>query len=205
MPIDFFVTPCCNPRGDCQTEPNQCLQNIPNATFGISDVNGGNSVPAKIIVANPNPNTDFIVVNNSNTPVNFKAVDWCVDIYRTGTYDLDDENRVDTQFSSDSVFMHGSELIKRCEGFLQYDNKVLFIEMKDIPKAKGGWVADARKKFEETILSFKEHHPNLILRIVKPILCNPSFPGPHPNETIQKKILKDKIGLEFIRQDSITI
>lgn len=205
MPIDFFITPCGNLRGDCQTEPNRCLQNIPNAKFGICDVDGGNRLPAKIIVANPDPNTDFIVVNNSKTQVNFKAVDWCVDIYRTGTYDLDDENRVATQFSSDSVFMPGSELIKRCEGFLQDDNKVLFIEMKDIPKARGGWIADARKKFEETILSFKEHHPALISSLIKPILCNPSFPGPHPNETIQKKILKDKIGLEFIRQDSIII
>jgi len=42
-------------------------------------------------------------------------------------------------------------------------------------------------------------------QIVNPILCNPSFPGPHQNETVQKRILKDKIQLEFIRQDTITI
>ncbi len=205
MPINFIVTPCSNPRGDCQTEPIQCLQNIPNNIFGISDVDGGNSVPAKIIVANPNPNTDFIVVNNSNILVNFKAVDWCIDIYRTGTYDLDDENRVETQFSSDNINSIGRGLIKRCEGFLQYDNKIVFLEIKDIPRARGGWVADARKKFEETILSFREHHPALAYQIVKPILCNPSFPGPHPNETIQKRILKDKILIEFVRKDSIII
>ena len=56
------------------------------------------------------------IVNNSNTEVSFRAVDWCVTVFRTGTY-----------------------------------------------------------KFEETILSFKEHHPNFANQIVKPILCNPSF------------------------------
>lgn len=204
MPIDFFITPCGNLRGDCQTEPNQCLQNIPNASFGISDVDGGNNVPAKITIANPNPNTDFIVVNNSKTPVNFKAVDWCVGIYRTGTYDLDDENRIETQFSSDNVDVIGRGLIKRCEGFLNFNNQFIFIEIKN---RHGGrrWLKDAREKFEETILSFREHHPHFAAQIGKPLLCNPAFPGPHQNETIQKKILKEKIGFEFTRQDNITI
>jgi len=131
-------------------------------------------------------------------------VDWCVPIYRTGSYDLDDDNRTAIQFSSDSIFAHDNRLIKRCEGFLQFDNSILFIEIKNRSGGRG-WVKDAREKFEETILSFQEHHPALANKIVKPILCNPSFPGPHQNETVQKKILKDKIQLEFVRQDSITI
>ncbi len=94
--------------------------------------------------------------------------------------------------------------LKRCEGFIEYGNSILFIEIKNRPRS--GWLKDAREKFEETILSFKEHHPNLSSHIVKPILCNPSFQRAyHQNETVQKRILKDKIGLEFIRQDSINI
>jgi len=204
MSVDFFVIPCGNPRGNCQTEPIHCLQTIPNNTFGISDIDGGNNLPAKVNNVNPDASTDFIVVNNSNIPVTFKAVDWCVDIYRTGGYSLDDENRVDSQFSSDSAISSGDDLIKRCEGFLQYDNSIVFIEIKNRPGGRG-WLKDAREKFEETILSFREHHPNLATQIKKPILCNPSFPGSHQNKTIQKRILKDKIGLEFIRQDTITI
>lgn len=204
MSVDFFAKPCYNFQGNCQTELVQCLQDIPNNTFGISDVDGANNIPAKVNVINPDPATDFIIVNNSNTQITFKAVDWCVPIYRTGCYSLDDENRIDSQFSSDSDISSNNDLIKRCEGFLQYDNSIVFIEIKNRPDGRG-WLKDAREKFEETILSFREHHPNLATQIKKPILCNPSFPGPHQNETIQKRILKDKIGLEFIRQDSITI
>ena len=187
MPVDFYATPCNNLLGNCQTEPINCLQSIPNNTFGISDVDGVNGLPAKINAINPDSTTDFIVVNNSNTEVSFKAVDWCVPIFRTGTYNLNDGARVTAQFSSNNI---GADLLKRCEGFLQFDNSIVFIEIKNRPGGRG-WLKDAREKFEETILSFREHHPDLANQIVKPILSNPSFPGPHQNETVQKKILKD--------------
>jgi len=161
MPVDFYAIPCNNRQGNRQTEPIQCLQAIPNSTFGISDVDGGNNLPAKIGAVNPDPATDFIVVNNSNTEVSFKAVDWCVPIYRTGTYNLDDDARVIAQFSSDYI---GVDLIKRCEGFLQFNDSIVFIEIKNRPGGRG-WLKDAREKFEETILSFREHHPNFANQI----------------------------------------
>ncbi len=200
MPVDFYAKPCSNLQGNCQTEPIECLQAIPYKTFGISDIEGGNNLPAKI-TANPNPKTDFIINNNSKTDIIFKAVDWCVQICRTGTYNLDDEGRDPKQFSSDNN--PNGNLIKRCEGFIQFNNSIVFIEIKDRPR--GSWLKDAREKFEETILSFKEHHPNLTHQIKKPILCNPSFRGSHQNETVQKRILKDKIGFDFVRQANITI
>jgi len=200
MPVDFYARPCNNPQGNCQSEPFECLQPISLDTFGISDVDGGNNLPAKI-TATPNPETDFIVNNNSGTDVFFKAVDWCVPICRTGVYDLNDDAREPEQFSSDDIL--DGDLIKRCEGFLQFDDTIVFIEIKDRPR--GSWLKDAREKFEETILSFKEHHPNVTAKIEKPRLCNPSFQRVHQNETMQKRILKDKIGIEFIRQDSIVI
>lgn len=201
MPVDFYATPCNNLQGNCQSEPIQCLHAIPNNTFGISDVDGGSNLPAKISAVNPDSTTDFIVVNNSNTEVSFKAVDWCVPIFRTGTYNLDDDARDTAQFSSDNI---GADLIKRCEGFLEFNDSIVFIEIKNRPGGRG-WLKDAREKFEETILSFREHHPNSANQIKKPILCNPSFSGTHQNETVQKKILKEKIDLEFVRQNSIII
>ncbi len=109
MPVDFYATPCNKPQVNCETEPTQCLQRIPNNTFGISDIDGANSLPAKINTINPDPTTDFIVVNNSNTEVTFKAVDWCVPIFRTGTYKLNDAARDSAQFSSDNI---GTDPIK---------------------------------------------------------------------------------------------
>lgn len=201
MPVDFFTVPCANPAGNCTTYPLPCLANIPNPQFGITDETGDESTPARVDVAN-SAIWDLTVINNSGVDVTFKAVDWCVPIYRTGTYDLDDETRTAAQFSSDNV---GTELIKRCEGFLQYDNNILFIEIKRIKTKPSRWIKDAREKFEETILSFKEHHPHLTIQIIKPIIVNPKHSGLAPTEMVQKKILKDKIGVEFIRKTSITI
>lgn len=201
MPVDFFITPCTNPVCNCTAYPHHCLENIPQTSFGITDEDGGNSTPAKIDTTAPGI-WDLTVTNNSGIDVKFKAIDWCVPIYRTGTYNLNDESRTSTQFSSNNI---GAELIKRCEGFLQFDSKIIFIEIKKRPKNAREWIKDAREKFEETILSFKEHHPHLISQIEKPILVNTLHVGVASSEMVQKKILKDKIGFEFIRQNTITI
>lgn len=201
MPVDFYTTPCANPTGNCTTYPLRCLANIPNPQFGITDENGGNSKPARVDTLNPTI-WDLTVTNNSGVNVTFKAVDWCVPIYRMGFYSLDDETRTANQFSSNNI---GMELIKRCEGFLQFDSKILFIEIKRIRTKPSKWIKDAREKFEETILSFKEHYPHLANQIIKPILINPKHTGLAPTEMVQKRILKDKIGVEFVRKNSITI
>lgn len=201
MPVDFFAVPCANPAGNCTTNTISCLAFIPNSQFGISDANGSNSEPAAIVTATP-AQWDFTVINNSGIEVSFKAVDWCVPIYRQGTYNLADDTRTSAQFSSSNI---GIQLIKRCEGFFQFDTQILFIEIKRRKKRPSEWIEDAREKFEETILSFKEHHPHLAAQIIKPIIVNPIHTGVSPNEMIQKRILKDKVGVEFIRQNSITI
>ncbi len=203
MPVDFFAMPCNNLKGNCSTESIQCLQPIKAPCFGINDVNGGKGLSAKVNAVNPDPKIDFIVSNHSNTEVIFKAVDWCIPIYRTGTYNLDNDLRDPADFSSSNE-SDDADLIKRCEGFLQFNESIVFIEIKNREGGKG-WIKDAREKFEETILSFREHHPDLANRIVKPRLCNPSFGRVHQNEIIQKRILKDKIGLEFLKENSITI
>jgi hypothetical protein len=201
MPIDFFVVPCINPIGNCQTEVVHCLQPITNNRFGISDANSNNRLPAKVMLNNES-NWDFTIENNNNV-VQFKAIDYCVDIFRTGTYDVYDDESDINNFSSDNSDLIGKGLIKRCEGFIWNENFILFFEVKN--RTKGNWLIDARRKFEETILSFKEHHPHLSNLIIEPIVSNKSFLKVHQTEMIQKKILKDKIGLELKVQTRFTI
>jgi len=201
MPVDFYATPCSNPAGNCTKYPMPCIINIPNSPFGITDEDGGISTPARVDTVDPTI-WDLTVTNNSGVDVKFKAVDWCVPIYRTGTYNLANDTRTSAQFSTSNV---GVELIKRCEGFLQFDDKILFIEIKRRSNKAGAWIEDARGKFEETILSFKEHHPHLAHQIVKPVIVNSLHTGLAGSEMVQKRILKDKIGIEFIRQNSISV
>lgn len=204
MPVDFFASSCTDNGCNCTENSIKCLEIITNQHFGITDEKGNVNFPARIDTSNPSI-WGLTVTNNSSADFRFKAVDWCIPIFRTGKYDLNDDARTASKFSSDSENQTGSELIKRCEGFLLFDNKILFIEIKNWKNGKGGWIRDAREKFEETIISFREHHPQLADCVIEPILSNPSFHGLHPNEMIQKRILKDKIGLEFTRKNSISI
>jgi hypothetical protein len=203
MSVDFFRVPCANLAGNCTTYPHLCLTNISNPQFGITDETGGENTPARVDVAN-SAIWDLVVINNSGVDVTFKAVDWCVPVFRTGTYILEDENRKEYQFSSENTGI-GGNWIKRCEGFLYYDNKILFIEIKRKNKRPSEWIKDAREKFEETILSFREHHPHLANQIIKPLIVNRKYTGLATAEMVQKRILKDKIGIEFIRETRITI
>lgn len=203
MPINFFLSPCNNPVGNCQTESIQCHFPFSNDRFGISDANANARIPAIVLLDNENQ-WDFTIENPKNIEVKYKAIDYCLDIFRTGTYDVSDNNSSINEFSSDSVNTIDREIIKRCEGFLYKDDEwVLFFEIKNRPK--GDWLIDARRKFEETILSFKEHHPNLSNLIIEPIVSNKSFFRTHQSEMIQKKILKDKIGVELKVQTSFTV
>ena len=203
MPVDFFSIPCNNQAGNCQTEAIQCLAPFSNDCFGVSDANANSRLPA-IVLFDDSSKWDFTIKNQKKREVKYKAIDFCIDIYRTGTYNVLNDNSNTSDFSSDSIDTFSKGLIKRCEGLLFREDKwILFFEIKNRPK--GDWLIDARRKFEETILSFKEHHPNLEHLIIAPIVSNKLFFRTHQSEMIQKRILKDKVGVELKIQTDFTI
>ena len=202
MPIDFFSTSCDNQVGNCQNRTTQCLVSFSNDTFGVSDANADLRMPAFIMFNNPS-DWDLTIENKDNREVKYKAIDFCIDIYRTGSYDVYNDNSSIADFSSDSNSTD-KYMIKRCEGLLFKENEwILFFEIKN--RLKGNWLIDARRKFEETILSFKEHHPNLRHLIIAPIVSNKLFNRAHQSEMTQKRILKDKVGVELKIQKVFTI
>ena len=171
MQVDFFVAPCTKVDGNCKKSGVTCKESTKVERFGLCDKNSDKREPAFIDIKNESI-WDVAVLNPIKKEVTFKAVDFCVDIFRVG-----------------------NELIKRCEGFLFYENKVLFIELKN--REKGRWLIDAREKFQETILKFRENHPSAGYELLEPIVANKLFFRAHQNEMVQKRILKDNTGLEF--------
>jgi hypothetical protein len=200
MPIDFFSTPCNNLQGSCQTELIRCLQIIPNDAFGISDSNANARIPAKVVL-NDDSSWDLTVENISGKEISFKAIDYCVEIYRTGNYNLNDDNRDKTNFSVSNNPNDGQPT-KRCEGFLRYEESIVFFEIKT--GKYGAWLTDAREKLEETILSFNYAHPNHNLNIEKPVITNKNYIV-HQNLAYQSKILKKKVGIDFVLQHTLSI
>lgn len=179
MPVDFFNA--------------SCLTVFSASKVGISDANAGSNSPA-FVKYRDEDTWDFTVNNPNNRNVEYRAIDYCIDVFRTSNYDVKDEYADPSTFSSAST---GDYLIKRCEGFLFRENEfIVFFEIKT--KLNQGWFTDASRKFEETILSFKEHHPNMIHLVKNPIVSNKACEkGVHQNEMIQNKILKDKTGLNI--------
>jgi len=199
MPIDFFATPCDNPTGNCSTSILCCTPLTFNR-FGISDANSNSRSPAFIVTTSP-PTWDFSIENPNQRTVHYKAIDYCIPIFRTGHYNVKDDNSDPQDFSSDN---QGTELIKRCEGFLYKEGEwILFFEIKTA--LTQGWLTDARRKFEETILSFKEHHPELAHQIIAPIVSNRSSFKANQSEVIQNRILKDKTGVSMLIQQDFSI
>jgi len=171
MQIDFFAAPCHKIDGNCKKEGVVCKSITRNERFGICDNRSGERKPAFIDIVNEEI-WDLIVRNPIKTEVTFKAIDYCVDIFR--------EN---------------NELIKRCEGFLIYRNKIIFIELKT--GTYRGWLSDAREKLEETIGKFRENHPDQGYEIIAPAISNKRHNRIHQSETEQKRKFKDKTGLDF--------
>jgi hypothetical protein len=179
MPIDFFTAPCAKVDGNCKKPGIVCKTTTNVELFGLSDSNSDRREPAFLDIGHVDI-WDILVHNRNRKDITFKAVDFCVDIYRVG-----------------------NELIKRCEGFLYYDNKIQFVELKN--RKKGRWLSDAREKFEETISRFMVAYPDQGFEILDPLVSNQLFPRVHQNEMVQKRMLKDSIGLQFRVETEIVI
>ena len=185
MPIDFFNAPCARVDGNCKKEGVVCKKTTDAQRFGISDINSDKREPAFLDIEHED-SWDLAVTNTEMKSVTFKSIDFCVELFRPRIPGNPDK-----------------ELIKRCEGMLYYEDKLIFIEIKN--RQTGRWLIDAREKFEETIQKFRECHPDSKLNLQKPIIANRLFRGTHQNEMVQKRILKDSIGLDFILSTQITI
>lgn len=181
MQIDFFSTPCEQNNGNCKKENIVCKAITNEILFGLIDDKGNDKKPAFIDFIN-NEDWEATIKNPHKKEITFKAIDNCVLAYR--------EN---------------GELIKRCEGFLVFDSKILFIELKQ--RKRRGWLTDARKKFEETILVFKENNHDNNFEILAPVIANRKSQGPPQNKMTELKKLRDAIGVGFVEisDEKITI
>jgi hypothetical protein len=202
MQIDFFANPCNKPDANCLIQEVDCKFKLKKLRFGITDADSGLKRPAKVDFRNIEI-WDVIVDNPNAKEVVFKAIDFCVEAYRVGSYSLGNINRVKEEFSTEGTGSTSREGIKKCEGFLSFDNKVLFLELKR--RNRGNWVKDAREKFEETILCFMEHHNIQDFNVLNSVVSNMTHRGLHQNYMIQNRILKDKTGFEFEIKNKILI
>lgn len=117
MRIDFFVPAC------------QTL-NISAPIFGLTDPQDGG--PAYVNLSNPSLWVAK-VENRSNRPLNFTAVDNCIEIFR-----------------------EDGQMDNRCDGILTSEEYLIFVELKD---QREEWIQHAvENQLKTTIKYFKENY-----------------------------------------------
>ena len=150
-----------------------------NATnFGICD--DQNRTPAYI----DETNTDNWVADARNTSektINFYPIDYCVETLRQdGTMD------------------------NRCDGMMKYDDKLIFIELKD--RDNQGWLGHGLKQLKSSIGHFEKAHPNLLSSLtIKAHLCNKQRPSAARSYNIIRARFKDDTGYTVDINRVITI
>ena len=175
---DFINAPCNKPDGNCKKEGIVCKKTTRALKFGLCDDGSDQKLPAYLDLFREDKWLATVEIPLGKD-VTFKAVDFCVEILR-----------------------NGNEPIKRCEGFLLYENKICFIELKN--RTYGRWLPDAREKFIETIQAFKQSYPNNEFEILEPVVSNRSC-RTHQSLQVEKQKLKDAIGMEMQLQSKIII
>lgn len=150
-----------------------------NATnFGICD--DQNRTPAYIDETNTD-NWVADVRNTSEKATTFYPIDYCVETLRPdGTMD------------------------NRCDGMMKYDDKLIFIELKD--RDNQGWLGHGLKQLKSSIGHFEKAHPNLLSSLtIKAHLCNKQRPSAARSYNIIRARFKDDTGYTVDINRVITI
>ncbi|MDE7459458.1 MAG: hypothetical protein K2M85_00055 [Paramuribaculum sp.] len=91
------------------------------------------------------------VVNPQQKTPTFYPIDNCIEILRPN-----------------------GEMDNRCDGLLEYNGKLIFVELKD--RAGGKWVGEGLKQLAVTIENFKKHHNIAEYTSIRAQLCNKQRP-----------------------------
>lgn len=117
---------------------------ITTIRFGICDPQNG----APAYVDHQSENDWIAIVSNPDAvPINFTAIDNCIDIRRdNGDMDL------------------------RCDGMIDYEENIIFVELKN--QITGGWSAEGVTQIESTILHFQQHHDLSVYKYKRAFVIN---------------------------------
>lgn len=131
----------------------QCRrENICEVTFGICDDEDDSVKTPAYISTNPTDKWIAIVQNHTGKPLNFTAVDNCIEIRRAN-----------------------GEMDNRCDAILTNDEHIVFIELK--VQQTSGWIAHAvDEQLQTTVDHFKANCDIDKYRYRRAFVCNRKFP-----------------------------
>lgn len=122
-----------------------------------------------------------VVTNTNQKTANFYPIDNCIEIRRPN-----------------------GDMDNRCDGLLEYENNLIFVELKD-RCSRHGWVRDGLNQLKVTIRNFTTYHNIDDFNSIKAQLCNKQHPAAVVSckEYVEK--FKDETGYKVSVDRNITI
>ncbi len=156
-----------------------CRTSSDKAEFGLCDDPPPPGRPAYVDESGPNKWIG-LVKNPSGKEVEFYAVDHCVEVLKPD-----------------------GSLEKRCDGILQYEQNLVFVELKD--RAARGWLGDAREQIEASSRVFAASARAGQYASIRAQVCNRQRPFTTPNYTNEIQKFRNSTGLVLRVERTIQI
>ncbi len=150
-------------------------KNSSNKTiFGLCDDTTSRTPLTRPAYIDENDENKWIaeVVNSNEYAVDFYAIDNCVEIRRP-------DGKVES----------------RCDGMLYYNNKLIFVELKD--RHRNGWLSKGSKQLITTYNIFKANYDITQYNKIEAYVCNRQRPYTYPACMIVIQKFKIETGLEL--------
>ena len=139
MPVDFFIAKCQ-------------IENVSDREFGIFDDDDEGTKTHAYIDTEDRNKWIATVKNATDKPINFTAVDNCVEILK--------EN---------------GEMDFRCDAMLTNEDHIVFVELKN---QAAGWITHAvDEQLQASIDHFKANHDITKYKYKRAFACNKRFPN----------------------------
>jgi hypothetical protein len=158
---------------------DSCKTTTNNVIFGLVDDPAPSTNPAYIDEVDANK---WIaeVINRSQFQVDFFPIDHCVVIIRP---DGNDESR--------------------CDGVLKYDQKLIFVELKD--RNHSGWLADGSEQLKVTFNIFKLYYDIRTFQKIEAYVSNKQRPYAITSSNSLCQKFKDDTGIQLKINRQITL
>lgn len=121
-----------------------------------------------------------VVANANLKTVTFYPIDNCIEVLRPD-----------------------GQMDNRCDGLLEYDKHLIFVELKD--RDCQGWVGDGLNQLKITIRNFKAYHDAGSYDSIKAQLCNKQRPRAVVSCKVDIEKFKDETGHKVSVDRNITV
>ncbi len=150
---------------------SECQTTLSDKQFGICD--DPPPPPKKAYIIASNQNLWIATVNNPNQyKVAFVAIDNCIELLKKNGHQE-----------------------SRCDGLLRYDDKLIFVELKDRDPDNRDWIAKGDSQLRITINQFKDAHDISIYSYKVAYIANIQHPQFRSTQQIRMEKFKDDTGV----------